>query len=442
MSDDPRTTILNAPMSRLQILAVAITVGLNALDGFDVVSISFASPGIASEWGVEPGALGIVLSMGLIGMGLGSLLIAPIADVIGRRPLMLMCLIAMSAGMFLSATAHDVYTMSVWRVVTGLGIGGMLASITAVAAEVSNKRRKDLAVSLMSIGYPIGVVSGGLVAAWLLGHYDWRAVFILGGVMTAVFIPLVLAFVPESIAFLVQKGGPNALERVNAILGRMRHPTISKLPILTVAERGSPTDIFKSGLLATTMVLTGIYFLHILTFYYMQTWIPRIVGPVGAGGVGMGFTQPQAAGVLVWANAGGVLGSVLIGLLTVRLGLKRLTTIVTFGTAIVVAAFGFVPADLSTIHLTVFAAGFFWNAAIVGFYALAARNFPTHVRATGTGFMIGVGRAGAAIAPIIAGFLFQSGLGRDTVSPLMAVGSLLATVLLVAGLRYTASKEA
>ena len=436
MHDDPRDIISNSPMRRLQVIAVAITVGLNALDGFDVVSISFAAPGIAQDWGVERGALGIVLSMGLIGMGLGSLLIAPIADVIGRRPLMLGCLTAMTAGMFLSATAATVTTLSIWRILTGLGIGGMLASINAVAAEVSNTKRRDLAVSIMSLGYPVGVVLGGLVAAWLLTWSDWRTVFIFGGIMSAIFIPLILIFLPESISFLVQRGPARAMERINATLGRWGHATIAAMPpIVPVAERGRPSDIFRPGLLVTTLVLSGGYFLHILTFYYMQSWIPKIV-------VDLGFTQPQGSRVLVWANLGGVMGGAAIGALSARFGLKRLTTLVTFGTAIVVSAFGFVAPTLTAITAIVFVAGFFWNAAVVGFYALAARNFPTHVRATGTGFMIGFGRGGAALAPILAGFLFQAGLGRDMVSVLMALGSLLGAVLLLFGLRHAASKEA
>ncbi len=424
-------------MSRLQVLAVAVTVGLNALDGFDVVSMSFAAPGIAGDWGVLPGALGIVLSMGLIGMGLGSLLIAPLADVIGRRPLMLGCLAAMTVGMFLSATAGDVYTLSAWRVLTGLGIGGMLASITAVAAEFSNKKRKDLAVSIMSIGYPVGVVLGGLVAGVLLTNFDWRSVFIFGGIMSAIFFPLVMLLIPESISFLVQKKrAEGGLERVNAILKRMGHSTVAGLPEATAAETAAgPGDIFRPGLLPLTLALASAYFLHIMTFYFMQTWIPKIV-------VNLGFTQAQGSGVLVWANFGGIVGGVVLGLLAVKLGLKRLTTIVIFGTAVVVTAFGRIAPDLTTLQAVVFVAGFFWNAAVVGLYALAARSFPTHVRATGTGFMIGFGRAGAALAPIVAGFLFEAGFGLPTVSALMALGSLLGGLVLWLCLRQPAEEPA
>jgi MFS family permease len=121
-------------MSRLQIAAVATTVGLNGLDGFDVLSISFASPGIASDWGIDRAALGFVLSMELIGMALGSVLLGNLANRIGRRPTMLACLILMTLGMFMATTAQDVTSLSIWRVLTGLGIGGMLAATNAVAA--------------------------------------------------------------------------------------------------------------------------------------------------------------------------------------------------------------------------------------------------------------------------------------------------------------------
>src|SRR5262245_21517853 len=171
---DPREVIAESPMGSLQILVVAITVALNALDGFDVLSISYASPGIAQEWGIDRAALGIVLSMELIGMALGSVLLGGIADTIGRRPTILGCLVVMATGMVMGTTADGVISLSVWRVITGLGIGGMLAAINAVAAEFSNTERRHLSVSLMSIGYPVGAVLGGIAAARLLQGNDWR----------------------------------------------------------------------------------------------------------------------------------------------------------------------------------------------------------------------------------------------------------------------------
>ncbi len=168
MQKDPREILATSPMSVVQIVVIAITIGLNALDGFDVLAISFASPGIAREWGIDRAALGFVLSMELIGMGLGSIFLGGLADRIGRRRTLLGCLVVMAGGMLMATQSRNVYALAVWRVVTGLGIGGMLAAINAVAAEFANARRRSLSVSLMAIGYSLRAVAGGTIAAVLL----------------------------------------------------------------------------------------------------------------------------------------------------------------------------------------------------------------------------------------------------------------------------------
>src|SRR5438552_2113530 len=213
--NDPRDIIAKSPMSVMQIFIIVITVGLNALDGFDVASISFASPGIAKEWGIDRGALGIVLSMEVIGMAIGSMFLGGLADKIGRRRAVLACTIIMALGMFMVPTTRGLVELSIWRVFTGLGIGGMIATVNAVAAEFSNTKRRDLSVSLYSIGYPIGAVVGGILAQRLLAIYDWRSVFYLGAITTTVLIPIVFIFVPESVQWLTQTRPAGALDRVN-----------------------------------------------------------------------------------------------------------------------------------------------------------------------------------------------------------------------------------
>src|ERR1700680_1620099 len=99
MNQDPRDTLAQSPMTPAQMRVVAITIGLCALDGFDVLAISFASPGVAREWGINRAALGAVLSMELFGMGVGSILLGGIADRLGRRYTVLGCLLVMTLGM-------------------------------------------------------------------------------------------------------------------------------------------------------------------------------------------------------------------------------------------------------------------------------------------------------------------------------------------------------
>jgi benzoate transport len=424
MTTDPRETMAMSPMSPLQIAVVAITVGLNALDGFDVLAISFASPGIAREWGIDRAALGIVLSMELIGMGLGSLLLGGLADRIGRRRMLLGCLVVMTTGMFMATRAKDVYDLSVWRVFTGLGIGGMLAATNAVAAEFSNSRRRSLSVSLMAIGYPIGAVVGGSVAALLLREGDWRVVFRFGAMATATFIPLVFWLVPESISWLCQRQPVGALANVNHSLARMGRAPIGAMPAVSAETRQRPVvDIFSPQLVRVTLLVTVAYFLHITTFYFILKWVPKIV-------VDMGFTPSSAAGVLVWANVGGATGGAVLGLLSLRFGLKHLTIFVLIMSTVMVAVFGRGYATLAQLSLVCAIAGFFTNAGVVGLYGIMAQVYPTHVRATGTGFTIGIGRAGAMLAPIIAGYLFHAGYDLEFVAVAMGVGSLVAAAAL------------
>ena len=423
MNADPRETLSRAPMSTLQFIAIAVTVGLNALDGFDVLSISFASPGIATEWGIDRAALGIVLSMELVGMAVGSIFLGGVADSIGRRRTILGCLVLMAIGMFMASTVTTLVELSVWRVLTGIGIGGMLAAINAVAAELSNERRRHLSVSIMSIGYPVGAVLGGLVVARLLKTQDWRAVFHFGAAITAAFIPIVYVFVPESVHWLTRKQPAGALEKINRTLKRMGHAAISALPTISAEMRKrSMMDIFHPNFITITLIVAAAYFFHVTTFYFIIKWVPKIV-------VDMGFTPASAAGVLVWTNVGGATGGAILGLLTMRYGIKPLTIAVMILSTVMVTLFGHTPSDLKSLSMICAAAGFCTNAAIVGMYAIFAQAFPTHIRASGTGFAVGVGRGGAMLAPAIAGFLFQGGLPLSTVALMMSFGSVVAAVL-------------
>jgi len=411
-------------MSLMQVVAVGVTFLLNALDGFDVLAISFASPGIAAEWGIDRAALGIVLSMELIGMALGSVLLGSVADRIGRRKTMLGCLITMAIGMLMVTTTDQLVELSIWRVLTGVGIGGMLAVINATAAELSNERRKHLSVSLMAIGYPLGVVFGGTIAAQLLKTQDWRSVFYLGATMTAICIPLVYFLIPESVHWLTRKQPKDALLKINRTLKRMGHAAVSALPAIAPdADKKRVSDIFSPALITTTIVVTAAYFLHVTSFYFMIKWIPKII-------VDMGFVASSAAGVLVWANVGGATGGIVLGLLTLRYNVKTLTMIVLVMSAVMIAIFGRTQADLGKLSMICATAGFFTNAGIVGLYAIFAHAYPTHVRASGTGFAIGVGRGGAVLAPIVSGFLFDAGIPLSTVAMIMGLGALLAAFAL------------
>ena len=413
----------DVPMTRLQIAAVILCVALNAIDGFDVLAISFAAPGIAAEWGISRGALGIVLAMELIGMAAGSVVLGSIADNLGRRPIILGCLVVMASGMYLASQATSVNALLATRFVTGVGIGGMLATTNAMVAEYSNARHRNFNVVLMATGYPVGIIIGGSLATILLAHFDWRAVFVLGAAMTGVLLPAIWFLMPESISYLAQKKRPDALAQINRILTRMGHAALEQLPASEEKSTGW-RDLFSPQIARTTILLTTAYLAHIITFYFILKWIPNIV-------VDMEYSPSSAGGILVWANVGGAVGSVLLGGLTHYFRLRSLIITALIGSIVMINVFGMGQVNLTSLAIVAGITGFFTNAAVVGLYAMLAQSYPTHLRAGGTGFVIGMGRAGAVLGPIIAGFLFEEEFSLTAVSFVMALGSLVAIFALM-----------
>jgi len=205
----------------------------------------------------------------------------------------------------------------------------------------------------------------------------------------------------------------------------MGHERVAELPVIATEDRKrSIGDIFGPGLLATTVVVTFAYFFHITTFYFLVKWVPKIVSDFG-------FAASSAAGVVVWINVGGATGGAIFGLLTQRFSVKALTIGVLLLSAAAITIFGRTPPDLQQLSIICAIGGFCTNAGIVGLYAIIAQAFPTHVRAFGTGFTIGVGRGGSVLAPIIAGFLFTAGYTLPMVALLMGLGSLFAAGVLL-----------
>lgn len=421
-------TIAHSPMGRLQIVVICLCALLNAIDGFDVLAISFAAPGIARDWGISPAALGIVLSMELVGMAVGSVALGTVADALGRRPMILLCLVVMTIGMFLAATAGGIETLLAYRFLTGLGVGGCLAATNTLGAEFTNLKWRAAAVTLIAAGYPIGNVIGGTTVSVLLTTFDWRSVFVFGGVVTAAAIPLIWFLLPESMEFQASKRRPDALKKINSTLARMGRPPIDALPEIDgKPERVGLGRLFKPDLLMTTFLLTVAYFAHVMTFYFVLKWIPKLV-------VDMGFQPSLAGSVLVWAAVGGVFGALVLAALTARFSVRWLVAGAMALSCVGVIVFGGVPADLKQLSIVAAVVGVFTNIGLIGLYALFVQAFPTEVRAGGIGFVIGVGRGAAILGPVFAGFLLNAGQSIQVVAIVMAMGS-LAAALAVLGLR-------
>ncbi len=422
---DPRTALLAAPMSGYQKIAVTVVFLLNMLDGLDVMAISFAAPAIRESWGIAPATVGLVFSSGLFGMAAGSLFLAPLADVIGRRQLIFLSLVMMIVGTLWSAVSHTVASLLWSRVFTGLGIGAMVAVISSLTAEYSNTRHRDFCQSIFSVGFPIGGLLGGVLAGILLPSYGWQSIFYVASAMGVALIPVVWFFLPEPIATMIARPKSGTLARVNRYLQRCRMPAIEALPAPPAAARGVPlAALFQAGMSGLTLTITAIYFLHVMTLFFVQNWAPSLVASLG-------FDPGRAAMIAVFVNVGGIIGSPLLGATCTRFGLQRLVVIAMCAGALVTALFSFLPANFALLALGSAAMGFFLQSAMMGLYAIIARTFPAHIRASGTGFVIGIGRVGSAISPLIAGALMSGGFSRTGVAFVLAAPALLAALLLL-----------
>lgn len=397
------SAIDHAPMTPFQIGAVLICMVLNLIDGFDVLAVAFAAPTLAKDWKLAPDQLGVLLSAGLAGMTAGSLFVAPLADRWGRRAMTLLTLVVVSAGMLGSVIAQDSLQLGLARLFTGVGIGAMLPSINTMVAEYSSLQRRELSLSIMSTGYPIGATLGGIAAILISAQYGWRGIFAFGGLLSTAMIPLVLWRLPESLEFLLTRRPAGALEAANRVLRLLGRPELDALPELARSERkSSARDILSGGLARPTLLLWTAFFLVMFSFYFVVSWTPKLLVEAG-----LPVDRGLSGGVLL--NLGGICGTVLLGVLGARLGIFRVHTLALIAAAAMTACFGLVSGSLQAGLIVAVLVGFFLFTSMVGLYVITPSIYPTEVRNTGTGLAIGVGRIGAILSPYLAGLLLATG---------------------------------
>ena len=422
---DPRQLLLNVPMSRFQMTALFVTLALCALDGFDVLAITFAAPALLPEFGIGKAQLGYALSAGLLGMAMGSLLFSPLADVVGRRRMLLASLVLMIAGTLWTATVHSLAGLIASRVVTGIGIGAMIGVIFPLATEYANSQRRDLAVAMMSMGYPIGGILGGLVSAALLATYGWRAIFLAASGLGVVLAIAVWTLLLDPVAMIVARPGRDGLARANAYLRRCGHPPVAALPAPPPVAKIPMASLFGPDMARDTLTITTIYFLYMIPQFFMQTWLPTLLADIGV-------SPARSAFYATFFSIGGVCAALFIGASSLRIGLKQLELGLLLGAAVVVAAFAWLPNRAGLLIAGAGVSGFFVMGGMIGMYAIISRTFPAEMRASGNGFVIGVGRLGSILPPILAGMLFAAGTGRVTIAALMAAPALISLLLLTA----------
>ena len=407
-----------APMTGMQAIVVFICFLLNCQDGYDVVAIAYAAPAISNAWQVDMKMLGILFSAGLLGMMIGALALAPLTDIYGRRPMIIGALLLISLTMFGAAWASNVQQLMFWRALTGIGIGSMLASLTALVSEFTPERHRNFAIGVVQAGYPCGAVFGGFLASWILPTYGWTAIFIVGGFMSLVMLPPVLLLLPESIQFFIRRGDARSLTKVNNTLTRIQQAPVELLPPVEHALKPSPASLLSHGYGSSTLWLWLAFSTTYCTLYFLISWVPKLF-------VESGFAASQGLRAGVALNLGAIFGVVGLGFIADRWGLRRIIiSFCVFG-ATSMLLFGLAGGELILLLVLTVFIGFFVQGGFSGLYALAAQIYPTDIRTTGIGWAIGVGRFGAVAGPYVGGVLASMSWSMPSLFTVFAVPILL-----------------
>jgi len=412
-------------ISRFQILTIAICTFINMIDGFDVLVMAFTASSISSEWQIPKSELGLLLSAGLVGMAVGALFIAPFADKIGRKKLILLSLVIVSIGMLSSAFSQNVTQLSVLRFITGLGIGGMLATLNTLVSEYSNKRNKNICVSILQSGYPVGAIIGGIISVYLIKAYGWQSTFLFGGCISLLMIPLVYFILPESLDFLFVKQPKNALTSINKILNKLNQPIIKQLPSEIInGEQSSPlSSLFNLNNLSNTLVIWTAYFMLMFSFYFIVSWTPKLLVDAG-----LSTSVGISGGVII--QVGGVIGALTLGFIASKINVIRLTSVYLTCCTTMMIIFGSLQFSLPILMTFAFIMGFFLVGSMIGLYALTPTLYSAFNRNTGMGWAIGIGRFGAVISPILAGYLLENSWKMTTIVLLFSMPMLFAAFIL------------
>ncbi|NOX70323.1 MAG: MFS transporter [Gammaproteobacteria bacterium] len=399
----------NGSVSGQQFLVIGLCLFLNMLDGFDIITMVVVASAVATELSLTPDLLGWIFSFALAGMMVGAMFLAPLSDLIGRRPMIVISVAMVGGSILLTANATSLVEFLILRFISGMGAGAMLACQATLAAEYSPSKYRTLSVAAVTSGYPMGAMMTSVVVGIIMPEYGWRGMFWFGGTVTLAMALVAWLLLPESLKYLFERRPAKALERVNSILNKLKKDTLDALPDVAIATTSAGNGLVKTmlGLLSKelrviTLTLWTAFFLCFSTLYFLMSWIPILMEDSG-------FDAAVGHQALFLFNLGGVIGIYLLGWLSTRLKLTNLILVLSVSSAVGMIVFAMVPSHLNLLLVLILLIGILQQGGFTGLYAVAAKVYPTEIRSTGIGWAIGLGRSGAVVGPLVAGYLILAG---------------------------------
>ncbi|WP_054531733.1 MFS transporter [Erythrobacter sp. SG61-1L] len=361
-------------MNGRTILALILMAGVMVIDGYDLNAMSLALRWLAPEMGVEPTSFAIVQSADLLGLGAGAFLIAPLGDRIGRKPIIVGGVLAISVATAATAFSTDISHFAFWRLLTGLALGSCLANVSALSSEVAPEGKRSTIMAVVSAGIAIGAMVAGFTAPEVVSWGGWQMLF---------FVPATIALVLGiGLAIVLEGGRPAGAEQR------------AKVPLLALTR---PPLIFPMALFAAA------YMVNAVALYMLVRWMP-IVLPEDVFGAEL---PSRLQGLMQGA---GLPVSILLAFL-----IDRWKPGLTLALGYSVIALAFFAVWASPMEVPLWAALIMiGGGGIAGIHgalmALSPKLFPSSVLSTAIGTAVAVSRVGAIAAPIFGAKLIDAGI--------------------------------
>jgi AAHS family 4-hydroxybenzoate transporter-like MFS transporter len=394
--------INDRPLGFARILSLVLCALVMFVDGYDLAAMPLAVPHVVRAWGVAPSTFSVALSAVLVGLGVGALLLAPLGDRFGRRPVLIASMLLIAAATVGTSLAGSANDFAIWRLLTGIALGACLPNATALVAELAPKRRRIGLLTIVSCGVSLGGVAAGFVVPPLTAAGGWTMIFIVPGLLTGVLAAALFLFLPESPKLLLVRGRSEALAALSARLGLGDSSRWARPSSVSATPKPSMLAPLAREYRFATFVFVGLYLMNALSLYLMVSWLPTILPQAG-------FSLAQAARLSSLVQGGGLVTGLLLSSLLDR----GKTAPILAGAYLIVAAallgFSIVPATLAGWGLLLLVAGGGVSGIHLAMMAVGTSFYPPQMLSSAIGFAVAVARVGAIAGPLLGGALIQNG---------------------------------
>jgi AAHS family 4-hydroxybenzoate transporter-like MFS transporter len=410
-----------APINGFIVAIVFLCAGVVLLDGFDTLAISYVAPAISEAWRLPKEAFGPIFAAHYIGAAMGATAFGMLADRYGRRPVIMASTAMFGIFALLTPFTYGFLSLLLVRAMTGIGLGGALSNVISLVAEYAPQRARATLVSIMYAAFPIGGVLGGPLSAYVLAHYGWQAVFVIGGVTPLVLLMALIFALPESARFLMTHGAPQA--KVSALIRRLalNLPASATFTLNAPApsNRQPVREIFSHEYAKATVLLWIASFVTQLVIVYVITWMPTLLKAAG-------LPLSRAIITSVMFSVGGIVGSLLLARLIDTQKSYRTLVGAYILASLAIGLIGFSTVSVGWMFAVVCLAGIMIVGAQVNLSAYSSTVYPTSIRSTGIGWIIGVGRVGAILGALVGTAFVSAGLSLETQYMLAGIPALIA----------------